>query len=563
MYRIWIFCSLTLLLFVFPPSTLHACSGGSSRSFQDRLESRIELSNTIVIGQFVELDDTNTNGIFRVSEYTKGETYNEYITVSMNDIRNVENSVNVNRRYPCGINSIIYRRLDSTAQYILFLQRMDDGIYRNAQGFFVFPTEETTIDYSRNDDLLSLTLDDLRDMIVTVTGQAQAPDIDSIYPRKAPILLSDINDRHFILPVDENIPFPITSEDALMRSRVLRMCESPSCVVWSPNGLDRIHLLNFDDEPIEADEIAITQIHNVIGERVLMSPTSEAFAVWQADGLVEIFALWYPRYGFPDDRLSAQYTPSKVKEFQLDVSSLLYPAIWSPDGRFLVFSDQEGLWLLDIYSDNYSPQLIIPASHNVATARYFSPQGRYLSITDGTHHYNLDLVTGHELPDGYFSPQDRILLVFDTTHTNGSSLGVMYLAPNNQSFEYYDEVLYHQVQWVDDNSFLATISGFGYDVYSSERDGEAISTFIEDTFFDVRQFNVSGLVFVEDTVPYHVPLPHMDTFTYDTELGYISLESNGYTIRINRQNALDLSMYLSTPIEKVVWLPPVFYYETN
>ena len=127
-------------------------------------------------------------------------------------------------------------------------------------------------------------------------------------------------------------------------------------------------------------------------------------------------------------------------------------------GRYF-FSTDAGMWFWDALTSGSLPQLLIPAIDDIPTVRYISPQGRYIAIAEGNHYYNFDLVSQQRLPDGYVSPDDRVLLVFDTQAVAPTTLEVMYLAPGIRSFEYYPEVRYLDVQWVNSTYFVASITG--------------------------------------------------------------------------------------------------------
>lgn len=573
MRQFFLLLTISPLLLIFNLSPVYACSGGGFHSFEGYLAYLTESPGVIVVGQFAELDDTNTNGIFEVERYLAGDNDAQYITVSMNDIRQVTNQREVHRYYPCWINKLMRPLLNSTSQYILFLDYSDDGIYRPAiRRFFQFANEDVTFDGWEQ----SFTSNEIQERLSELTGQSYSPVIEEYpqLPRTTPVLITTTSGQNYLIPVDSDIPVALSAEDALMRSRNLITCDTPPCVVWSPNNLDQIHLLRPDDEPIYGDNYDITQIYSVVGERISMSSSNDAFALWQADGLLEIYTLWTPDYAFPTGIMDAQYRPLYRHEIQLNPTVLNYPAVWSPDGRALVFSNEEGLWMWDVYTEDFPPQLVIPTEHSIPVARYFSPQGRYLAVTDGNRNYNLDLMTRRELPDGYLSPTDRVLLVFDTAHENGTSLEVMHLAPNNLHTEYYPDVLYHQIQWTANTSFLAVVSGTGYRIWETGElleDGTDTARFIlvDDPFFAIRSYPTRGIrdsyVYV---APYNVEPPFFSQFVYHPQMGTLDISVSGYQLRImsNQNNYtinhsfIDLSDYIDAPIASAEWLPSAFYY---
>lgn len=264
------------------------------------------------------------------------------------------------------------------------------------------------------------------------------------------------------------------------------------------------------------------------------------------------------------------YQPSESLNATPAGDSLDYPVAWSPDGRILAFSTQDGLWLWDALTTDSSPELLIPADDAVPVVRYFSPRGRYMAVTDGPRHYTLDLVSGSELPDGVISPNDRVLLAHDMVSDEPSSLDVIYLAPGPRQVPYYPKVEYRHVQWVDDENFVASTSGFSYLRWLPAEPGqdtsdnhvyELFAHLVEEPFVDVATYHSSG-IFSEHVVPMSLPEIQMRDFTYKAGSGLIEIGVDGYHLNV-KGHFVDLTEQLSEPIEIVVWLPYGFYFETD
>ncbi|NJL54891.1 hypothetical protein HC928_06655 [bacterium] len=254
-------------------------------------------------------------------------------------------------------------------------------------------------------------------------------------------------------------------------------------------------------------------------------------------------------------------------------NSIDYPIAWSPDGRLMAFSTDEGLWLWDALMADFPPQMLMPTETTVPTARYFSPQGRYLAVTNGTRRYNLDMITNQELPDGYVSPDDRTLLIFDTAADGPTTLEIAYLAPGIRRFDYEAGVEFFEVAWINDVQFLASVTGFGFQRYENvsfeDEDGtiryEAFPYLVEEPFVAIKQYHSSGIHWVQNEleVPFPVDDPQMRIFHYVEGPGLIELSIDGYHLRINhaRDGRFDLTSQLADPIVEAVWLPSVFYYD--
>ena len=136
--------------------------------------------------------------------------------------------------------------------------------------------------------------------------------------------------------------------------------------------------------------------------RFLFSPTSAALALWT------------------DTTLEIRTHHEIVAQVTLEPTPFSHPdyAAWSPDGRYLAYSDRQGLWLWDVFDTERQPQLLLPSANNtIPLARHFSPLGRYLSIEteDGIVYLNLN--GGENLADGILSLDESTLIAFDTQAT--------------------------------------------------------------------------------------------------------------------------------------------------
>lgn len=546
-----------ILAIAIPTSSTYACSGGPP-PWEEWLPRLIDDSDVIVVGNYDKLDDTETNGIFRVTSYLDGEG-SEYLLIRSDDIRRVENERNVDRRYPpCLMNT----RVNTSSSYLYFLSRQNDGTYTIKHSRNYQSAHNTAWEVPEGTKLAEA----VSEITLAVGHEPQLPDTKTAYPRTTPILITTTEGQHFLLPVDTTEAVPVAESELVDLRRDQHECSGPPCTVYSPNGLDKVRLISTEQDPPEEDRSLNYIAYSAVGERIAFSSTSDTYVLWHEDQM-KLYALWYPRIGYPDDRFS-DFIPSP--EFITAIpagSSIDYPIAWRPDGRMLAFSTDEGLWLWDALTIDYPPQLLVPTTSDVPVARYFSPQGRYLAITDGDRHYNYDLVTQRELPDGYVSPDDRTLLVFDTAAEDPTTLEVAYLAPGIRQSEFYPEVQYLDVAWIDDVYFYASITGFSflrykpvaYESASGEITYEAVPYVVEEPFTDVVTYHSSGLHWIESEVPYAIDEIQMQDFIYEAGAGLIKVSADGYHLRIGR-DLLSFKTSLPAPIAEVVWLPSVFYY---
>lgn len=560
------FLSLIGLLFVFVPiRPAAACSGGPP-PWNEWLPQLIQRSDVIVVGQYVKLDDANANGIFRVQSYLDGGGP-ESLVISASDVRSVENSLHVHRNYSdCGLNSLNY--LKTSGSSIYFLSRQDDGIYVINHERYFPDTQSTTIIQDENGEVFELSISGLSDQITEQLGHSpQTPNKGAPYPRITPVLLTTITGKHYLLPIDTNDLIPVADEALVDLKQDQYDCSPPPCTVYSPNGQDKIYLRSSESDFHSIGSLLPYLEHNVIGERITFSATSDTYALWDNDE-IRLYPLWYPAWG------NYFYEGELINAIPAG-NSINYPVVWSPDGRTMVYTTDEGLWLWDALTIGYPPTLIVPTESEVPFARYFSPHGRYLAVTEGEKRYNLDLVTRKELPDGYVSPDDRKLLVFDTSATTPTTLEIVFLAPGIRQYEYYPEVKYLDVQWMDNERFIASIIGSSYLGYEQgepikdpasgeiiEGVYDAIPHVVDAPFHDVVIYSaletspqgVSGL-----RVPYGVSEIQMDSFTFANGPGLIEISEDGYYLSVDG-NLVSLESDLSQPIKDAAWLPSAFYF---
>lgn len=238
-----------------------------------------------------------------------------------------------------------------------------------------------------------------------------APTREVLYPMPAPILLRTTAGYYLLAP-DHSAPQPLSDDEvALMRRSPavwrkndplgVTACNVIGCTAFSPNGLD--------SGTLTADGIMLGGLP-VAGEGFMFSPFNEAIAVWNGEN-IDFYTFRYPRLGLEEfhNHFLASQSTNRGDDW-------VGQAAWSRDGRLFAYTDADGLWLLDVYSQTQRLLLPTEPDQQPAIARYFSAGGRYLAVTLGGagERHNLDLVIGSLLPDGVISPNERFLIAYDT-----------------------------------------------------------------------------------------------------------------------------------------------------
>jgi hypothetical protein len=256
------------------------------------------------------------------------------------------------------------------------------------------------------------------------------------------------------------------------------------------------------------------------------------------------------------------YAPTEVNSVVLNaqtpadcINQFAERSAWSPDGRRLGYSDSEGLWLWDVLTPDAQPQLLVPTTDStIPFARYFSPMGRYLAVSEGDLRQTLDLVSGEILPDGLVAPDDRTLLKFDTNAV-ASELEVCSLTPYN----------------------CVPIAPM-YFYITDEQSGEVEHLYglshIADARWENRyQFLTFACVSEEPKLCalygwsnhygwgwYGGSIDQGYAYDYDAQNDTLAVVRTETTIAINNQE-YDLSHQLDSEITDVIWLESLFYRE--
>ena len=149
------------------------------------------------------------------------------------------------------------------------------------------------------------------------------------------------------------------------------------------------------------------------GYDFLFSPDSYSLAVWN-DQQIEIYDLTDSLRGAIEDNRIHQVTSIPVKQ-----TDAIMPnsdsAVWSPESRWLAYSDGAGLWIWDVFTQ--PPHLYLEAVNNHAPrAHRFSNSGRYLTIDNGSQITIHDLDSDLIFPDGVIRDDEKALLRMDTIH---------------------------------------------------------------------------------------------------------------------------------------------------
>lgn len=556
MKRSLISFSILLLSLIVSPASVYACSGGTPPANINELLSD---SDIVVTGRFAELDSYQLNGIFRVENYLLGNGA-EYLLLALNNNYTLYTRLVMGRSLSgdCGGNYSNPYSMD--AQYIFFLKQRSDGAFDpifiplssfagRTRSYYEFSAENQLaevllVNYT---DIREWTFDEIVSYILSQTGTSLvAPEPNHTYPFTRPLLLSlessDGSQSYAMLPVDSSLPVRIDVAERLERMRDIHECSSAPCTVFSYTGADTVLLVSSED-----DAPANSPLFNyfVVGERILASPMSDTFAVWQ-ENRIAVHAVMYPRRGF------WSFEFDEVAAIEVSANAKNYPAAWSNDGRYLAFSDSTGLYLWDVFTpDAQARKLLDSNAGSVPTVRYFSTLGRYLAVSEGTNHFTYDIVSGVRFPDGLVSPDDRSLLTFDTQNSAAQGVGLKRFVPFSEVIS--TDILggLSEIEWLDNGNFLAKACGRGY--YGMDE------AYVDEDWCEI---SMVGNSYLRSVGSYHFARGEgiQLIFDYDEDKGNMAVVENNLRLFIN-QDEIDLSQWLGEgeEIEAIEWMPSLFF----
>jgi hypothetical protein len=532
-----------------------ACGGGATDTVEALLE-RIEIAVKAVP---VAVDELRQNGVLRVESYLYGSGP-QYLLFSLNDPSIIPAMLEGTPKRGC---NTLWEKLIPGETGYFFLIRGADGVYRannylNEPAYYRFDNPDSTVRlYTRDTNPYTQHIVDegaFVDLITKVGGSVMtAPNAAPSYPRLAPLKLTTADGKYYLLPVDRNEPLEVTLDLLRQMTMLIRSVERPDwnepyfpalicpgdrCDTSSPDGQNIASQRPFSGEVTWYSGIAP-------GRALLFSSTSDAIVVWNADQLT-VYTLGYSR---PDMEVNRSQAVQSVMLAGAPEQAL-GQAAWSPDGRLLAYSDGAGLWLLDVFTPDAEPRLLLAAEGEaVPLARAFSPLGRYLHLMQGDERLTLDTISGARWPDGIISPDDRLLLAFDT---NVEVVSDMQLCPlllltpcaalrgtsvddQQQNMTYYDQ--FTQAAWRDNSSFLVTVC----------REGDLTDCVID------RRYSEYGSIW-RDSADYTPGL----SFDYQPQHDALVVVQAGNHLLINGE-AVDLSGTLAGTIVEAEWLPSLFY----
>jgi hypothetical protein len=297
------------------------------------------------MGEFIEGDSLSNTGIFRVSEYLLGRG-GEHLLVSLNDTSFV--LTYLLGRYLGGGCIFPNSPFQIGSRYLIFMERQLDGHYiAMNQGVFLFDDLTATFRLSFElEHQRTFTFSTLRSFVLDYHDvQSAQPHPNRPIPLTAPILLTSQRNRNYLVPVDGSALIHLTSRQVEAYRRAPH-CEYVGCIAFSPNGLDRVPLTDVPN-PFYP--------HPFYGRALHISPNSQLVAVRRDDELV-IGTLGYPQVG-------QEMWSTTIKSFALTPMNSLeatnFRMVWSPDSRWLAFSDGRGLWIWDVIAIRREPQLLI------------------------------------------------------------------------------------------------------------------------------------------------------------------------------------------------------------
>lgn len=562
-------CLIFLLAIDIQPS--FACSGGAPLT----VAGLIKNSDYVVKARMIEQDDANQNMIIQVEQYLAGGSGPEYLLLNRTDPLLVD-YIN-NGRSTGGDCLGLSGRLDRFDSFYGFLRRMDDGSYFAVTTLFntrlyQFHDAHSTLEvylegghenggrvyeeYAVRGTGIEVTEQEFVDIILEEGGEIPVePDKSQRYPLKSPLLIQTTS-QSYLLPIDWQIPTSIDLTDIYSHFRILGIaryyveltardsCDSVACIRISP---DKLNIA-----VIRENDIAFTyDLSRVEGQELLFSLTSDAVAVWNNCDL-NIYTTGYPRLG------QEWYQLELVNSLTISAESCVTyhaQATWTPDGRQLAFTDNDGIKLWDVFTEGSSPNLLVESNSDSELApNHFSPLGRYLNFSQGNVAKYLDMVSGQIIADGYISPDDKLIVTTDESDSSQEYLlcsllttecqmgwSALYLDVRDEAtgerIKLYAPSDVQKTAWVDESMFLQVVC-------------------------DDEESYICGVYRWRSSFHgwYGRPISIGFDFTHNKYENVTAILKDEHTILIDGVE-IDTSLWFDEAIVSIEWLPSLFYYD--
>lgn len=460
MKRWLLVCMLPCLFLVFNVSAVVlACSGCPGCTWMD-IENDLGEDTIVVHGSGFELE---SRLFVYVSEYIVGEPDYSPLRVYFFG----KGAVNASRMgYYLGSCGPSAKFSTETAYYVM--ARQQDGTYR-INHIIEFPSEqEQFVDTSHGQEYYRLTEEEFLERINANPQPPLSINQDLVYGLVSdPRLILTEGNSLYLLPVDarggedllliaENVRkvktvdrfIGITTDDKLI------LHESLSGFKWEweyPEGVDcsRIDCITFSDNgvvmtvQISADTIQVCELALIYpnsfymdkptagqnpcyrelpvafygGAGVSFSIDSGYMAIWNGNQITIYGGLdWLSNLMWETEHVTITSTTIELPTSSGLSDAVTGRGVWSRDSRWLAYSDAQGLWLWDVFTQ--APQLFLPVADSgiIPTARFFSESGRYIGVSVGEEHFIMDRFSELTFPDGVIRPDDRMLIRRDTVN---------------------------------------------------------------------------------------------------------------------------------------------------
>lgn len=502
---------LSLLVFGMATSTQPAlaCSGIGTTVAED-----IDDSDFIARGTIGQIDDSEKNGIFSISEYLKGQGEGVILLSSYSPQNTLRDQIYYRGGCNHGMNLV------KNAEVIMFFSKNLDGSY-NPLKYYV---DNQRIMWSRSVPTFVLSLDELSQAITYNTQSLPyTPREDySYYPLFAPLLIITQSGSEYLFPIDRSNPILLEADRLNFLPHEKSACWEANC-----NAISLTYRIALKPETVH-DESGLSR--NIDGNAFLLSPQAPFIAVWW-ENKIQIFRMNPP---------SSENAFDLIAETPIYADSIIpNSAVWSPDEQIIVFADDRGIMLWDVFIEGAEPILIYETA--IKTIQGFSPLGRFLVIGDQANGVSIDLISGETYPVGVFSPMENYLLSYQTNQ-------LAQFIPHQLSdmSELYLPI--HKIQWLSNNSWIALAC-------NSEDNPASCNIIRENTRRSSEAIQTQGYEFDYD-VQNRSLVMIVDEFQINIEQ---TLRQNQYinTMHYN----YDLSPYLDSPIASIEWLPSLFYYD--
>jgi hypothetical protein len=421
---------ISLLGMIFSPlahQSVYACGGGNLERMT--LAQNIEAADVVVKGTIVETGGSNENSVLQVERYLMGEGISQLLLYRISPLYQALRSrdYDVGCYYPLSNNP---RPSIGLSGYFI-LTRLETGAYRYAlsEG----PSYISLESYSDVHDELEEAIRTYGQFNEDGTPQRSGLSIT------APVLITTSTGSQYMIPIDGGEPVSYENNEILydwyahdIQSLFtpIPTCIDVGCKLSVPSGTFYGEIIeegqlafDYPSSPFYVEDYVPIEIE---GSAFSFSPSGNILLVWnkirpyQSDTYrLTLYQISIQpcqcNYGYGVPSLHRMTDITLTSSRTVDFPPAWEFIRWSADGSTFIYSDVEGLWLMDIFRRTAPERVVLSSGGGFIYPRFVSHSGRYFGYSfndDRQNWITVDRLYRETYINAFPSPNEHYMSYF-------------------------------------------------------------------------------------------------------------------------------------------------------